>query len=784
MLGDHPDVRRRRAADLLAAAALLLLPFALLGQALVPGRVLAAADHLLVMYPWKAVVPGVTPANPLLSDVAYLIGPTSLYGAAEVRHGRIPLWNPHAFAGVPFLANPHAAVFFPLTALGYVLPAAIAFGLIAILKLALAGLSLYWCARVFAIGAPAAFLAALSFMLSAVLVVWLQWTFASTIALMPLVLGLTERLRQRGQWRGVSGLAVAVAADLFAGYPLGALYGLAVATVWALVGAGSALGGAVRFLGRFGVAIGLGFSLAAVQLLPFVEYAAESSVVAYREQWMPFLHLPVRGLVAFLMPYFYGSPLAGDFRGDWNFNALAVSVGLVPLIGLPVAVVIAWRMTATRFFVGLALVSGGLLYGAPAAPALAALPIFSWGSSLRVAPVLALALAMLGAIGVEAIATASGVSAARAAKAVKVGFVLLIAIGFGFVAFSAGDLERHAAGVPLWTHYVVFVVALTAAAVLALAWVRSPRSALWWGGGLGLVQLATLLPLALTYNPVMDARGLYPEAPVVRALRAETARDRSRVLFGQQNMGMLHGLHDPTGQDGMTPRRLEEIAGPIGTGQSIGVIGSEPLSAAAVFRSPVLDLLGVRHFVVPPGTPPPPGGAPLEYDGGDARVYLNQRALPRALLVTGVRCVDDATARRLIRERRIDFRREVLLGDRCDAAPPGGPERSDGVSEIVEYGADRIRIDVRTESAAYLLLTDTWFPGWRARVDGGDATVWRADYAFRAVWVPPGRHTVEFRYEPRSFRWGLAVSCLGALATLGIFAGKAWGRRTRPGGGR
>lgn len=83
---------------------------------------LSAADNLLVMDPWKAVVPGVTPANPLLTDVTYLIGPSFLYAAAEVRHGRIPLWNPHAFAGAPFLANPHAAVFFPLTALGSPLP--------------------------------------------------------------------------------------------------------------------------------------------------------------------------------------------------------------------------------------------------------------------------------------------------------------------------------------------------------------------------------------------------------------------------------------------------------------------------------------------------------------------------------------------------------------------------------------------------------------------------------------------------------------------------------------
>ena len=61
-------------------------------------------------------------------------------------------------------------------------------------------------------------------------------------------------------------------------------------------------------------------------------------------------------------------------------------------------------------------------------------------------------------------------------------------------------------------------------------------------------------------------------------------------------------------------------------------------------------------------------------------------------------------------------------------------------------------------------LTDTWFPGWRVRVDGRETTLWRADHAFRAVWVPAGRHEVEIRFEPRSLKVGLLVSVLSAAA--------------------
>jgi uncharacterized membrane protein YfhO len=76
---------------------------------------------------------------------------------------------------------------------------------------------------------------------------------------------------------------------------------------------------------------------------------------------------------------------------------------------------------------------------------------------------------------------------------------------------------------------------------------------------------------------------------------------------------------------------------------------------------------------------------------------------------------------------------------------------------------------VETESAddALLVLTDTYYPGWRAKVDGSDAEILRADYVFRAVVLPAGNHTVEFEFKPRSFLFGAALSCLGGLIWLG-----------------
>lgn len=85
---------------------------------------------------------------------------------------------------------------------------------------------------------------------------------------------------------------------------------------------------------------------------------------------------------------------------------------------------------------------------------------------------------------------------------------------------------------------------------------------------------------------------------------------------------------------------------------------------------------------------------------------------------------------------------------------------------MIDYGADRIVCEVEAPTDGYLVLLDSYYPGWKARVDGADAPVLRANYAFRGAAVPAGTHRVEFRYRPTSFYAGLGISLFCLLACL------------------
>jgi hypothetical protein len=744
-----------------AVVLIALLPFVVFAHALLPGRILAPVDLLMTGYPWRALASDVTPANPLLTDVTYLVHPLLLWGAREIKEGRLPLWNPQHFAGAPYLANPHTAVFFPLTWLMWLLPAAPALTLQAIGRIAFVGVATYWCCRRLHLGRGSAALGAVAFMLNGHVAAWLHWPYASTMAFLPLLVGLVEYLRARCDTRAIAALALAVALGVFAGYPQGALTSVLVATVWALATANTAVAGARGFLLRFAAGVALGGAVAAVQLLPFLEYARESAVVAYRAQWLPYLSLPTRAAVTWLVPFFFGGP--DNFQGDWNFNVVSLGVGVVPLLGLPLALVLAWQKPAVRVMTGLAVVTAAIIYGLPwLGRALASLPLVGWGQTLRIAPVLPFAVAMLGAIGVDALSMSSPVRRRRAALVVA-GTVAALATGlFVGVAFQSELLPRPTVAL----HVLGFLVTMSLAAFVVLRILRRPDDHGRAVIALVALELVTLAPVAIRINTVAHAAWLYPESPVLRALRDATATDHSRVLLGRHNMAMLYGIADPTGHDGMTPVHLEEIAGPLGTGATIGIIGSEPLGAGAVFSSGALDALGVRWFVVPPGAGPPRSDAVLRYDARDARVYENPRALPRVLLVPGARCVSGSDSRQLVRAG-IDWRRELVLTGDCGSAPAGSTSHALGSASIRAYGPTRVEIDVDAPAPTYLVLFDEWFPGWRARVDGLDTRVFRADHAFRAVWIPGGRHVVDFDYRPVSLWLGALITVL-ALTVVGL----------------
>src|SRR5207244_1404537 len=101
------------------------------------------------------------------------------------------------------------------------------------------------------------------------------------------------------------------------------------------------------------------------------------------------------------------------------------------------------------------------------------------------------------------------------------------------------------------------------------------------------------------------------------------------------------------------------------------------------------------------------------------------------------------------------------------AGPPLGANES---AALESYVPGEIRVRSRSTTERFLVVSESWSPGWRATVDGLPAPIYRTNYVIQGLAVPPGDHEVRLVYDPPAFRWGVAISLAAMVCWLALFA--------------
>jgi hypothetical protein len=170
---------------------------------------------------------------------------------------------------------------------------------------------------------------------------------------------------------------------------------------------------------------------------------------------------------------------------------------------------------------------------------------------------------------------------------------------------------------------------------------------------------------------------------------------------------------------------------------------------------------------------------------GPVYVFAVPDPVPRTYVATRARPAEGMAALDAILADDFRAQDDVVLSRAPVITPPVAPPAATappapsprGWSRIVSFRPDRIRLEADAPAGGYVVLVDTFDPGWKATVDGHAAEVLRANVAFRAIAVTAGRHTVDLVYRPRSVTWGLALT---ALTLAALAAGRvATARRAR-----
>lgn len=739
---------------------IVLLATVMFGRGLLPGKVLSSSDVLYEAFPWQALPSRVDMQNGLLGDEAFQFQPWKIYAARQIRSGHFPLWNPHAFGGAPLFGNSLSAILFPFSALDYLIPVSKAVGLEAILKIATAGLGMYWMLRVLDLQSIAALAGAIAFMFNGFLVVWLGFPLTNVAVWLPLLVGLSERLRESLQWQYAGYLALVVGIVLLGGHPETSFHVLFVGGCYALYRVGGR--SPMRYLLQFAMAGAIGCALSAVQILPFLDYLSHSAILAIRQPGVVHATLPIRAIIVLLIPNYFGSPATYNFRGPGNFNEIANSVGVLPLILLSCVVLGGWNRIGTKFFCALAIVSAAVIYNFyPVLWVLSKVPGFSRAANQRLILAFTFSMAALCGIGMEVLVSAPDKIRSRLATGLKASWALLLTLSVVWLVCDRQAILAKGAAHFVLYQWIIFAALLAGATYVSLRVLRAPAGAASLGLVLVGIEFLSFLPFVPFYNPVIRADNFYPTTPALEFLRGD--RSVFRVSLSLLNLGAVYDLSDVTGYDALTPIHLAQL---LDATESLGSWGNGALWYKEDLNSRITDLMNLKYVLLPPGAPSPGANFSVAYEGPDARIFQNREVFSRAFMVGRARtCVDDPSAVAIIRGQKIDLHQEVIISD-CVDVPAGDSEQSAPVVKV--YEPERVVVDATVRNAGFLVLTDTYDAGWRVSVDNREARMLRADETFRAVALGPGSHRVEFRYRPVSLRLGIVISIFGLVGALAL----------------
>jgi len=784
-----------------------ILAFIFFSSFFINGKAFLAADILFDYYPWKFYAShNFLPYNPLISDPV-----NSFYAGnynKQLKEGKLNKWNPYILTGIPSTHScsvGNLGRYYPLKILFHkYFSTHVALTLLLFIHLVLAGYFMYLYLIEIETGWHGSLFGAVAYMFNGCTMVWLEfesWVMVS--AYLPLLLVFIER------YIGEKCLLYPFAGGVVFGLML--LIGnqqlnvyVAVLMLFYLIFIiirdywnNDERRGIIFILTGFSITVIIGILIGAIEILPFAESALNSSRINitfdFNEFFNAFGRVPFRYFVTLFFPDFFGNPILNynlipmlSSQKYMNYNELSMYMGISTLFAFS-ACILTLKNRFSRFYLFMSLIVIAMMTGTFAYyPFFKLVPGMNQMSPNRLIFLFVFIFSVASGIGIKALENLTPIK-----RNIFLGTALVMLILVFFISFwgsSQGittwfNHEQFRPLIPAMMNDLKMITSLRSISspviynpliltciifctFLLFVFFRKKRDFIF----ILLLSLLSydLISFGLRYNTTIKPEYIYPKTPAIEFLLKQ--HGPFRVV---QDTG--HGLYVNT----LAPFELEEIGGydsvyPERTNKLLSYIqfgGNANFGRWVMFSdfsSHLFDLTNVRYVLTSPYYKLPYQKYNLVFKE-DMSVYENMQVMPRAYIVYNhVVKKDSSQILQYMNSKAFDMKNEVVLEDEPSLEflkqinSPSFPPKV----TIDKYTSDEIRITADLSSNGWLILSDTYYPGWKAQVNNKEVTIHRANYNFRAVELHAGKHIVTFKYSPTSFRIGWILTIIGVVFSV------------------
>ncbi len=703
--------------------------------------------------PWNASY-GMPVKNNAMPDIITQIYPWKQITIDTWKQGQIPLWNPYAFAGTPHGGNYQTAVFSPINILFFILPFVDAWSIMILLQPFLAGVGMYLFLRSLDRSRTASLIGAIGFMFCGFITTWMAYGTLGYAALMlPWILWSIAQNFKKNAFISRITLPLFIALSFLSGHFQISLY-VCIASVVFICFEGLQKRNSKEVLrSLLGMCIGVG--LAAPQLLlTYHAYIASTRLDSFIRSDV----IPWQYLITLFSPDFYGNPVT---RNDWfgHYAEWASYVGIVPLL-LAVFAVSRKIKGYIRFFIVAGCFSIFFAYPTPFNDLLYALklPAISTSAASRIIILFSFSLAALSAFGLDELVAAWKEKNKKSVFLFIIVWILFLVILWMMLLFvKPFPLDKLV--IAKRNCLLPTVLTLGTLFFMSVGFFKKYKQYMFLVVFLLGLSMFDSYRYVSKWMPFDPREYVYPEVKSLTFLQKQTGYNRAFGNIGGE-AGMMFSIPLIEGYDAMYQARYGEFINAASRGiVSPGSRSVVTIDKHGVFTKETLQLLGVRyiyHRVADgrnvwafPVWEYPDGQIKQIYKDEQYEIYEDTNAFPRVFLASSYEVITDSQKiiDRLF-SANFDRRNSIIL----ETTPQLEPSIGIGDAQIVMYSPNVIIIKTTSDTNKLLFLSDVYDAGWEAYIDGKKTEVYRADYDFRAVGVPSGSHTIEYRYRPKAFR--------------------------------